>query len=242
MVKARGNDMAMVFQDPTTSLNPAYTVGNQIAEVLRVKQGMSCTVAWARTVKLIDRVGIPRAAARAKAYPHELSGGMAQRVAIARALSCNLKLLIPDEPTAALDVTVQQEILDLFRDLQDEFGMAILFVAHDLVVAADICDQISVMYAGEIVETAPVDDLFANPRHPYTTGLLSAMPHASDTTPPLPTIPGSVPVPVQWPSGCRFAARCSHVRPVCDTAVGLLGTSRRVRCIHAGEISRDGAK
>ena len=177
--KARGNDVAMVFQDPTTSLNPAYTVGNQISEVLRVKQGLSRRAAWDRTVELIDRVGIPRPAERAKAYPHELSGGMAQRIAIARALSCGPKLLIADEPTTALDVTVQQEILDLFRDLQDEFGMAMLFVTHDLAVAADVCDRIAVMYCGEIVETAPVDELFATPRHPYTSGLLSAMPHGA---------------------------------------------------------------
>ena len=133
---------------------------------------------------------------------------MAQRIAIARALSCNPKLLIADEPTTALDVTVQQEILDLFRDLQDEFGMAILFVTHDLAVAADICDRIAVMYAGEIVEVAPVDALFAEPRHPYTAGLLAAMPHASDRHPPLPTIRGTVPRPGSWPTGCRFSDRC----------------------------------
>ena len=233
MVEVRGNDVAMVFQDPTTSLNPAYTVGNQIAEVLRRKTGLSQKAAWARTVDLLDRVGIPRAAERARAYPHELSGGMAQRVAIARALSCNPKLLIADEPTTALDVTVQQEILDLFRDLQAEFGMAMLFVTHDLAVAADVCDRISVMYAGEIVETAGVDALFVEPRHPYTAGLLSASPHGSDGTPPLPTIPGSVPTPGQWPAGCRFAARCPHVRPECDVRVPLTGG---VRCIRAGEI------
>ncbi|SDO88471.1 peptide/nickel transport system permease protein [Lutimaribacter pacificus] len=233
MIEVRGNDVAMVFQDPTTSLNPAYTVGNQIAEVLRRKKGLGTTEAQKQTVELIDRVGIPGAAERAKAYPHELSGGMAQRIAIARALSCNPKLLIADEPTTALDVTVQQEILDLFRDLQEEFGMAMLFVTHDLAVAADICDRISVMYAGEIVETAPVNALFATPRHPYTAGLLSASPHGSDGTPPLPTIPGSVPTPGQWPEGCRFSARCPYATAACKVRVPLI---QGVRCVRSDEI------
>ncbi|SMF52166.1 peptide/nickel transport system permease protein [Tistlia consotensis] len=233
--QVRGNAVAMVFQDPTTSLNPAFTVGNQIAEVLRAKKGLSRKAAWARTIELIDRVGIPRPAERARAYPHELSGGMAQRVAIARALSCNPALLIADEPTTALDVTVQQEILDLFRDLQDEFGMAILFVTHDLAVAADICDRIAVMYAGEIVEVAPVDTLFATPRHPYTRGLLSAMPHASDRDPPLPTIRGTVPRPGSWPRGCRFSDRCGFRTDACGQRVPLTGTGRLVRCLRAGD-------
>ena len=240
--RVRGNQMAMVFQDPTTSLNPAFTVGSQIAEVLRHKEGLSRRAAWDRTVDLIARVGIPRPAERAKAYPHELSGGMAQRIAIARALSCNPSLLIADEPTTALDVTVQQEILDLFRDLQDEFGMAILFVTHDLAVAADICDRISVMYAGQIVETAPVMDLFEDPRHPYTQGLLRAMPHGTGGTPPLPTIPGNVPRPGAWPQGCRFANRCAYHGPVCDAAVPLSALGeRRVRCARAGSLLTEGA-
>ncbi len=243
---ARGNDIAMVFQDPTTSLNPAYTVGSQIAEVLRVKTGLSRRAAWDRTVELIDRVGIPRAAERARAYPHELSGGMAQRIAIARALSCRPKLLIADEPTTALDVTVQQEILDLFRDLQDEFGTAMLFVTHDLAVAADICDRIAVMYCGEIVETAPVDHLFANPRHPYTAGLLSAMPHGASGTPPLPIIPGAVPTPGHWPEGCRFAARCAFAGPACTAPVSLTAPDgeidRQVRCVQAHKLSLEAAQ
>ncbi|MCB1465257.1 MAG: ABC transporter ATP-binding protein, partial [Nitratireductor sp.] len=236
MAKVRGNEVAMVFQDPTTSLNPAYAVGNQIAEVLRTKMGMSKRQAWARTVELIDRVGIPRPAERANAFPHELSGGMAQRIAIARALSCNPKLLIADEPTTALDVTVQQEILDLFRDLQDEYGMAILFVTHDLAVAADICDRIAVMYAGEIVELAPVDELFAQPHHPYTAGLLSATTHASNREPPLPTIKGAVPAPRLWPEGCRFAERCEFRKSICEKRVTLTGSDRLVRCVRAEEL------
>jgi len=236
MQNRRGKDVAMVFQDPTTSLNPAFTVGDQIAEVLRTKLGMSKREAWTRTVELIDRVGIPRPSERAKAYPHELSGGMAQRIAIARALSCNPTLLIADEPTTALDVTVQQEILDLFRSLQDEYGMAMLFVTHDLAVAADVCDRICVMYAGELVEMAAVDELFANPRHPYTAGLLSAMPHASDRNPPLPTIKGTVPAPQFWPSGCRFAERCEFSRDECARPNALKGNNHLVRCVRAGSI------
>ncbi|MEO3386717.1 dipeptide/oligopeptide/nickel ABC transporter permease/ATP-binding protein [Mesorhizobium sp. CAU 1741] len=241
MEQVRGNEVAMVFQDPTTSLNPAFTVGSQIAEVLRTKQGLSQKQAWARVVELIDRVGIPRPEERARAYPHELSGGMAQRIAIARALSCNPSLLIADEPTTALDVTVQQEILDLFRDLQDEFGMAILFVTHDLAVAADICDRISVMYAGEMVEMAQVDALFSNPRHPYTRGLLSAMPHASDRNPPLPTIRGNVPRPGSWPAGCRFSNRCDFHMAMCDRRVPLEGSHRLVRCVRADQLELESA-
>jgi peptide/nickel transport system permease protein len=238
MEAIRGNQVAMVFQDPTTSLNPAFTVGDQIAEVLRMKKGLSRREAWARTVELVDRVGIPRPAERAKAYPHELSGGMAQRIAIARALSCNPSLLIADEPTTALDVTVQQEILDLFRDLQEEFGMAILFVTHDLAVAADVCDRIAVMYAGEIVEVAPVGDLFARPLHPYTAGLLSASPHGAGRNPPLPTIRGNVPRPGAWPVGCRFSDRCAYKLARCETRIPLTGTVQRtVRCVRASELN-----
>ena len=242
MEEVRGNEVAMVFQDPTTSLNPAFTVGSQIAEVLRTKKGLSRKEAWERAVGLIHRVGIPRAEERARAFPHELSGGMAQRVAIARALSCNPSLLIADEPTTALDVTVQQEILDLFRDLQEEFGMAILFVTHDLAVAADICDRISVMYAGQMVEMAAVGPLFARPRHPYTRGLLSAMPHASDRNPPLPTIRGSVPRPGSWPAGCRFSNRCDFRIAACERRIPLTGDDRLVRCIRAEELMLEAAE
>lgn len=238
MEDVRGSEVAIVFQDPTTSLNPAFSVGSQIAEILRAKNGLSKKAAWSRAVELIDRVGIPSPEARARSFPHELSGGMAQRIAIARALSCNPSLLIADEPTTALDVTVQQEILDLFRDLQDEFAMAILFVTHDLAVAADICDRIAVMYAGEVVETAAVDALFAEPRHPYTRGLLSAMPNAADRNPPLPTISGTVPRPGFWPAGCRFSDRCPFAIAACGRPVALTGHDRQVRCIRADELKR----
>lgn len=239
MEQVRGNEVAMVFQDPTTSLNPAFTVGSQIAEVLRIKKGLPEKEAWKRAIELIHRVGIPRPEERAKAYPHELSGGMAQRIAIARALSCNPCLLIADEPTTALDVTVQQEILNLFRDLQAELGMAILFVTHDLAVAADICDRISVMYAGEVVEMAKVDELFSKPLHPYTRGLLSAMPHASDRNPPLPTIRGSVPRPGTWSAGCRFSNRCDFKVAACDQRIPLVGTERLVRCVRADTLAME---
>ena len=238
----RGNEVAMVFQDPTTSLNPAFTVGSQISEVLRAKKGLSSREAWKQTVALIDRVGIPRPAERARAFPHELSGGMAQRIAIARALSCNPSLLIADEPTTALDVTVQQEILDLFRDLQAEFGMAILFVTHDLAVAADICDRVNVMYAGQTVELAEIGALFARPRHPYTRGLLTAMPHASNRNPPLPTIRGSVPRAGDWPAGCRFSNRCDFRIEACGQRIALTGVDRLVRCIRADELAPEAAQ
>jgi len=238
--KIRGEEVSMVFQDPTTSLNPAFTVGEQIAEILRVKQGLSSKAAWSRAIELISRVGIPHAAERAKSFPHELSGGMAQRIAIARALSCNPTLLIADEPTTALDVTVQQGILDLFCDLQDEYGMAILFITHDLAVGADICDRICVMYAGEIVEMATVDELFSSPRHPYTAGLLFATPQGSNRKPPLPTIEGTVPTPQMWPSGCRFAQRCEYRQSVCDQPVPLQTGERWVRCALADKINLRG--
>jgi peptide/nickel transport system permease protein len=185
---------------------------------------------------LIARVGIANAAGRARSYPHELSGGMAQRIAIARALSCNPTLLIADEPSTALDVTVQQGILDLFCDLQEEYGMAILFITHDLAVAADICDRIGVMYAGEMVEMAAVDELFSQPRHPYTAGLLTAMPQSSNRNPPLPTIPGTVPTPQLWPAGCRFADRCGYRQTACEQPIPLKNGKRSVRCRRADEL------
>jgi peptide/nickel transport system permease protein len=240
--KVRGSEISMVFQNPTTSLNPAFTVGDQIAEVLRTKQGLSRQAAWARAVQLIDRVGIPRAATHAHNFPHELSGGMAQRIGIARALSCDPVLLIADEPTTALDVTVQSDILDLFRDVQDEYGIAILFVTHDLAVAADVCDRIGVMYAGEMVEVESVDELYARPRHPYTAGLLAAMPQSANRNPPLPTIPGAVPSPAMWPTGCRFAPRCEFRKMDCERPVPLSAEGRMVRCVRSAELDLRPAK
>ncbi|MCB0969006.1 MAG: ABC transporter ATP-binding protein, partial [Ilumatobacter sp.] len=226
-----GVEVAMIFQDPMTSLNPVKRIGTQITEAMRFHLNLSASAAEKRALTLLELVHIPSPARRMKQYPHELSGGMRQRVVIAMALACEPRLLVADEPTTALDVTVQQEILDLFRDLQDEFGMAILFVTHDLAVAADICDRISVMYAGEMVEMAEVKTLFDKPLHPYTAGLLRAMPHASGRNPPLPTIRGNVPRPGLWPAGCRFSNRCDFAVDVCQHGIPLTGGERLVRCI-----------
>ena len=209
----RGTQAAAVFQDPTTSLNPAFRIGDQLSEILRIKRGMSRSAARKRAVELLDMVGIPDAAARTRSFPHELSGGMAQRVAIARALSCEPKLLIADEPTTALDVTVQAEVLALLRDLQRELGMGMLFITHDLAVVADICDRAAVMYAGEIVEEANVLEVFENPQHPYTEALLRATTMASEDD--LVEIPGEVPNMLAPPTGCHFWPRCPKMVEQC---------------------------
>jgi oligopeptide transport system ATP-binding protein len=240
----RGSEIAMIFQEPMTSLNPAYTVGEQIAETVRVHTGASRREAWARTVESLDLVGIPAAARRAAEYPHTFSGGMRQRVMIAMAISCRPKLLIADEPTTALDVTVQAAILQLLRELRESTSMAVLLVTHDLGVVADFCDEVTVMYAGQPVEEAGTVELFADPRHPYTSGLLRAMPQAAHSGLDLSSIPGVVPRPDQMPAGCRFHPRCSHARnDLCDTEepeLALLDATRASRClrIQRGEIDR----
>ena len=240
----RGTQAAAIFQDPTTSLNPAFRIGDQLSEVLRVKRGMNRRAARRRAIELLEMVGIPDAAARSRAFPHELSGGMAQRVAIARALSCEPKLLIADEPTTALDVTVQSEVLALLRNLQRELGMGMLFITHDLAVVADICDRAAVMYAGEIVEEADVSELFANPRHPYTEGLLGAVPQAGHRGTALRSIPGVVPQPGEWPSGCRFAPRCPYATTQCTAAPVAIEVqnAHQVRCVRAAELTLEGAR
>ncbi|MCR9259696.1 MAG: ABC transporter ATP-binding protein [Pseudomonadaceae bacterium] len=215
--KRRGRDVAMVFQESMTSLNPAFTIGEQIAESVRAHMGLGRRAAMDRAVEVLDLVRIPDPRQRATAYPHEFSGGMRQRAAIAMALACEPKLLIADEPTTALDVTVQAQILDLLRQLQERFDMGMLFVTHNLGVVADICDRVAVMYAGQIVETANVEDLFAAPTHPYTEGLLRAMPQLGEPGERLPVIAGSPPVPWALPNGCRFAPRCSYAQPICST-------------------------
>ena len=189
-------------------------------------------------------MGIPDAAARARSFPHELSGGMAQRVAIARALSCEPQLLIADEPTTALDVTVQSEILALLRELQRELGMGMLFITHDLAVVADICDRAAVMYAGEVVEQAEVTELFANPRHPYTEGLLASVPQTAHRGAALKSIPGGVPQPGMWPTGCRFAPRCPYATTECSAApIGLeVHDAHIVRCVRSAELTLEGAQ
>jgi peptide/nickel transport system ATP-binding protein len=211
----RGPDIAMIFQEPMTSLNPAFTVGDQIAEVLRRHEGLSRKESKARAIALLDRVGVPDPARRFAQYPFEFSGGMRQRVMIAIALAASPDVIIADEPTTALDVTVQAQILELLRELQREHGMSVIFITHDLGVVADVCDRVLVMYAGQIVESAPLDELFENPRHPYMEGLLAAMPRMDQPDDALASIPGHPPRIDAMPEGCRFHPRCSYADPRC---------------------------
>ena len=215
----RGNDISMIFQEPMTSLNPVLTIGRQIGETLRLHQGLSGNEAQERAVEMLTLVGIPEPRQRVTEYPHQLSGGMRQRVMIAIALACSPKLLIADEPTTALDVTIQAQILDLMRDLKDRVGAAIMLITHDLGVVAEVADQVVVMYAGRKVEEAPVRQLFANPRHPYTRGLLGAVPKLGSsltgTATRLAEIPGLVPSLKTRITGCVFAGRCSEATDLC---------------------------
>lgn len=208
MRRIRGNRISMIFQQPTSALNPVWDVGRQIAEVLEVHREMKRPEARRRALDLLTMVGIPDPKRRLDAYPHELSGGMAQRVMIAMALACEPELLIADEPTTALDVTIQAQILDLVRDLRDRTGTAIILITHDLGVVAETCDRVAVMYAGEIIETALVEELFAAPHHPYTRGLIGSIPVVGDVRESLTVIPGNVPNLISLPPGCRFAPRC----------------------------------
>jgi len=200
-----------------TSLNPVYTVGDQIAEAIELHQGVSSSEAWAKTIEMLTLVGIPSPETRVKEYPHQMSGGMRQRVMIAMALSCNPDLLIADEPTTALDVTIQAQILDLMKSLKEKLGMAILLITHNLAVVAEMAEHIAVMYAGKIVEYAIAREIFKSPRHPYTGGLLISIPRLDRkrTKEPLPTIPGVVPSPYALPKGCAFNPRCSYVQELC---------------------------
>jgi oligopeptide/dipeptide ABC transporter ATP-binding protein len=208
MRRIRGDRISMIFQQPTSSLNPVWDVGRQIEEVLRIHRGMKGKVASSRAAELLKMVGIPDPQRRLKAFPHEMSGGMAQRVMIAMALACEPELLIADEPTTALDVTIQAQILDLMRNLRDETGTAIVLITHDLGVVAEMCDRVAVMYAGEIVEHADVTTLFRRPRHPYTQGLIGSIPVVGAVKDELAVIPGNVPNLIDLPPGCRFAPRC----------------------------------
>ena len=214
----RGNEISMIFQEPMTSLNPVYTVGRQIAEVLRLHRGLGRKEARARAIEALSLVGIPAPEQRIDAYPHTLSGGMRQRVMIAMALACEPRLLIADEPTTALDVTIQAQILDLLRSLQRELGMSVMFITHDLGVVAELASEVVVMYAGKVVERASTTQLFAAPRHPYTRGLLRSLPGAvagGAHRRRLATIPGMVPKLTELPSGCRFRDRCDVAIPRC---------------------------
>lgn len=212
----RGNKIAMIFQEPMTALNPAFKIGDQLAEVFIAHEGMSNAEAWAEAVKMLEKVGMPAPEKRVNEYPHQLSGGMRQRVMIAMALSCKPDLLIADEPTTALDVTIQAQILELIKGLQEEYGMAVLFITHDLGVVAEICDRVTVMYAGRIAEQAGVNTLFENPKHPYTVGLMqSRVTLETNTKRSLSTIEGSVPTIGRWPKGCRFENRCPESKDEC---------------------------
>ena len=208
MVHMRGNRMSMIFQQPQSSLNPVFTVGDQVAEVLQIHQKMNKQESWEKAVDLLHLVGIPDAEKRAKSYPHEISGGQAQRVMIAMALALNPTLLIADEPTTALDVTIQAQILDLLRDLKNRMNTSVILITHDLGVIAEMADRVAVMYAGRIVEQSDVRSLFAKPYHPYTQGLIASIPILGTVKEKLEVIPGSVPNLVNLPPGCRFAARC----------------------------------
>jgi oligopeptide/dipeptide ABC transporter ATP-binding protein len=206
----------MIFQEPMTSLNPVFTVGEQIAESVRLHQGAGRKEAEERAVEMMRLVGIPSAEKRVHDYPHQMSGGMRQRVMIGMALSCNPKLLIADEPTTALDVTVQAQILELMKDLRERLGMAILLITHDLGVVAEMVDEVAVMYGGKVVERGPVKEIFANPEHPYTEALLKSIPLLGMRyTTPLKAIRGMVPSPLDWPTGCRFAPRCDYAFERC---------------------------
>jgi peptide/nickel transport system ATP-binding protein len=228
----RGNRISMIFQQPTTALNPVFKVGEQIVETLQIHQALKGDEAARRCVELLNMVGLPDPQRRMRQYPHELSGGQCQRVMIAMALACNPELLIADEPTTALDVTIQAQILDLMRALREKVDTAIILITHDMGVVAEMADNVIVMYAGQVVEYADVRALFADPKHPYTVGLLNSMPVLGQVKEELEVIPGTVPSLINPPQGCRFAARCSRRFDKCDQAPPLISLEdgRKVRC------------
>jgi peptide/nickel transport system ATP-binding protein/oligopeptide transport system ATP-binding protein len=240
MQRIRGPGIAMVFQEPMTSLNPVFSIGEQVMETIRAHERLSNRAVFARAVDMLEKVGIPSAATRMADYPHQLSGGQRQRVMLAIALSCRPRLLIADEPTTALDVTIQAQILDLMLHLRDEFGMAVIVITHNMGVVAETADRVAVMYAGRVVEQAPVTQLFDRPLHPYTQGLLRCVPSLTEQRATLQDIPGTLPEPGRRPPGCRFAPRCAHAIPDCVAglpALVELEAGHAVACIRAAELA-----
>ncbi len=241
--QVRGNQIAMIFQEPMTSLNPAFTVGNQVAEGLRIHRGLTRRKAHNRVLELLEMVGIPDPAAMAHCYPHVLSGGMRQRVMIAMALACEPQVLIADEPTTALDVTVQAQILELIESMRAELGIAVVLITHDLGVIAQMCDEVAVMYAGKVVEQANIYDLFKHPLHPYTEGLLASMPRLGSDRQSLGVISGRVPAPSAFPVGCRFAPRCPYcIKELCSSTPELqtITDGHLSACIRVHDLQLEG--
>jgi peptide/nickel transport system ATP-binding protein/oligopeptide transport system ATP-binding protein len=240
MEKIRGAGISMVFQEPMTSLNPVFTIGEQIMETVRAHERISANAQKDRAIEMLDRVGIPSATRRLNDYPHQLSGGQRQRVMIAMSLACRPKLLIADEPTTALDVTIQAQVLDLLMDLRDELGMAMMVITHNMGVIAEVADRVLVMYAGRIVEQSPAAGLFDAPQHPYTKGLLACVPTLQQDRHRLIAIPGALPEPARRPAGCCFAPRCTHRIEACRAAIPPLvmqRDDRAVACIRADELA-----
>jgi peptide/nickel transport system ATP-binding protein len=240
MCQIRGNDIAMIFQEPMTSLNPLFTIGEQITEAIKLHQKLNKKMLRERAIEMLKLVGLPRVEELLNDYPHQLSGGMRQRVMIAMAMACNPQLLIADEPTTALDVTIQAQILHLMKNLNEKTGTSIMLITHDLGVVAEVCDRVIVMYAGKIVEEADIKTIFKNPKHPYTVGLIHSVPDIREKKQRLYSIPGNVPRPGSIKHGCRFAARCEHAFDRCriedPELYSMEGNSHKVRCfLHDGK-------
>ena len=240
MQRIRGPGIAMIFQEPMTSLNPVFSIGDQIMETIRAHENLPAAALRKRAIDMLDKVGIPSAARRLDDYPHQMSGGQRQRVMIAIALACNPKLLIADEPTTALDVTIQAQILDLLMDLRDEFRMAIMVITHNMGVIAETADRVLVMYAGRVIEEAPVARVFDHPVHPYTRGLLECVPSITEDRARLIAIPGTLPDPARRPPGCRYSVRCRYAQPSCSEALPPLileEADHWAACLRAKELA-----